>query len=94
MISIFIPSVLSQKTLQEILILNTNANYKEKIWHLNLIPKAQENRVSQIFALLFLKTKGQSKAAGGHHTNDNHESIKLSNSCHQEAENRLMSIHY
>lgn len=29
-ISIFIPSVLSQKTLQEILILNTDANYNEK----------------------------------------------------------------
>lgn len=66
----------------------------KKIWHLNLIPKAQENTGSQIFALLFLKTKGQSKAAGGHHTNGNHKLISLSNNCHQEAENRLMSIHY
>lgn len=51
-----------------------------KIWHLNLIPKAQESTGSQIFALFFLKTKVQSKAAGGYHTtNGNHKLIKLSN---------------
>lgn len=48
----------------------------KKTWHLNLIPKAQENIGSQIFVLLL---KQKSKAAGGHHTNDNHKLIRLSN---------------
>lgn len=85
MISIFILSVLSQKTLQEILILNTDANYFKKFKNLAFKPHPQssgKHRLSDFCSLLslfFLKTKGQSKPAGGYHTNGNHKLIKLSN---------------
>jgi len=43
------------------------------LWCFHLLPKVGGKRGLQISALLFLKTRRPSNAAGGHHTNGNHK---------------------
>lgn len=93
MVSIFILSGLSQKILQEILILKTNANLKKSVAFPPHLQSWGKQRLSD-FLSSSLKQKDRVKEQEAITQMAIIKLIRLSNNCHQEVENRLMSIHY